>query len=49
MKLVIRIDPETGMLYGDIRERGEKLPPLIKPNIKRKRKKGEKEKDAPPS
>jgi len=36
MKLVIRIDPETGELYGKILKPGEKLPPLIKPNIKRK-------------
>lgn len=40
MKLVIRIDPETGELYGKILKKGEKLPPLIKP----KKKEGEKEK-----
>lgn len=41
MKLVIRIDPETGELYGKILRRGEKLPPLIKPK-KKKREKEEK-------
>ena len=40
MKLVIRIDPETGELYGKILKKGEKLPPLIKP----KKKKGGEEK-----
>ena len=45
MKLVIRIDPDTGELYGKIVRRGEKLPLLIKPNIKRKKKKGENEKE----
>ena len=36
MKLVIRIDPETGEIYGKILKKGEKMPPLTKPNIKKK-------------
>ena len=34
MKLVIRVDPETGEVYGKILRPGEKLPPLIKPKIR---------------
>jgi len=37
MKLVIRVDPETGDVYGAIVRRGEKLPPLIKPKKKKKK------------
>jgi hypothetical protein len=45
MKLVIRIDPDTGELYGKILKPGEKLPPLIKPNIKKKKGEGPTEKE----